>query len=131
MALIDWQGVHGERDLHDVAYENGGKDGQPMPHGGLATRHEAHAIVNHGRWIAQCPFCDGAEYVDFGRPTFWCCSCRNASVSQHLVPLIWPSALNRAAIEAELMRRPLANRNWAWGEEIAGLQAENQAHGVK
>lgn len=130
--IFTWQTEFGARTLlehalipaHRGTY---GDDTPPMP--GLAMEPPAYAEVNHGRWIARCPFCKGAEMVDDTRAEFWCCGCRNAAVFSRPVYLVIPE--NRQEIEAVLLARPdYPTRNWRPGESLEDLIAENVRHGV-
>jgi hypothetical protein len=131
--IFHWGTEFGARSLHDHAMAPGhhgfsGDQTPPMP--GLAMEPPAHAEVNHGRWIARCPFgCGGAEMVDFERPTFFCCECRNMPTFNRPVPVIIPK--NRAKIEAALLKRPeYPTRNWKPGETVADLERENAERGL-
>jgi len=84
------------------------------------------ARINHGRWIADCPDCAGAEYVDESEPIFFCMSCGNLAVGGHFRRVKFPK--DKAKIEGCLNGRPVANRNWAEGETVADLEAENALH---
>lgn len=89
----------------------------------------AFAYVNHGRWIADCPFgCGGAELAR--DDTFMCRECANASVRHRPLPLVWPAEDDVRAIEAALVVRPVLNRNWNLNESIGALLAENVEHGL-
>jgi hypothetical protein len=103
-----------------------------MPANGVLLK-APHAVarINHGRWIADCPFgCMGAEYVDLTNPEFFCCNCRNADVKNHLVPIDLPPIRRANAIESLLMRRKIVNRNWHPGESLKDLRDENVVYGV-
>lgn len=87
------------------------------------------AQINHGRWLAHCPFCAGAEMVDPDDPRFCCLSCYNAAVGGKWLPVKFPR--DAAKLEAELLRRPQReNRNWLPSETLAQIRAENKARGV-
>ena len=89
----------------------------------------AIAYVNHGRWIANCPFaCGGAERVF--TDNFMCRECLNAPVRHHPIPLVLPSDDDIRAIEAALVVRPVINRNWEPNESIGALLVENVEHGL-
>jgi hypothetical protein len=129
--IFDWRSEFGARTLHEHAMMPAhrgiyGDATPPMP--GLALEPPAYAEVNHGRWIAKCPFgCGGAEMVDFDRPSFFCCGCRNTPTFNRPVIVVVPE--NREAIEAVLLKRPEhPNRNWRPGETLDDLIAENEAH---
>jgi hypothetical protein len=73
-----------------------------FPWDGRTVNGEAvEAFVDHGRWLAQCPICNGAEYVDAETPIFFCCSCGNGDV-RSARPVKFPS--NREEVEAELLK---------------------------
>lgn len=81
------------------------------------------AYINHNRWVADCPICNGAELASPESPFFRCANCGFEAGVQ------FPA--NRQGIEAVLAHRPhLLNRNWRPGESIADLRAENIGHGV-
>lgn len=92
----------------------------------------AHAIayVNHGRWLADCPFnCGGARMVQ-PNVDFWCVFCGNADAGGQSVPVDWPG--NPDQIEEVLKYRQLERyRNWTPGETIAKLREENQDNGQR
>ena len=88
----------------------------------------AVAYVNHGRWIANCPFgCGGAELAR--EEWFVCRECLNAGGNGR-IPLAWPAGDDVRAIEAALVVRPVLNRNWNPDESIGCLLAENVEHGL-
>ena len=87
-----------------------------------------NAEINHSRWIANCPFCTGAEYVFLDNPVFLCQSCFNDGSKR---PLMVNLPKGIAKIEAELNKRQrLENRNWQPGETVKQLKDENLANGV-
>jgi hypothetical protein len=102
--------------------------------GELDTSVSTHAYVNHGNWIADCPFCPSAQLISFNDPRFLCASgecCVNAAVKGAYVPVVVPTPSNRAAIEEALLKRPvMASRNWRPGETVPQLRAENKEHGI-
>lgn len=83
------------------------------------------AYINMGRWIADCPFCSGAELVEPGE-TFYCFSCGMEMNSGHPLSIDLPS--NRDEIESVLNKRPQQHRNWR-GESIELLRVQNAANG--
>ena len=103
------------------------------PSGRVRAGTRAVARVDHGRWIADCPFgCGGAELVSFDRPLFFCCECRNATVGHDFVAVLVPAEGKRGDIEAALVARPSStNRHWHPLETVAQLRAENAAHGIR
>ena len=78
------------------------------------------ARVNHGRWIADCPICRGAEMVKETQD-FLCGSCGAFGRVK------WPKDI--AAIEAALAVRPMGNQNWTPDEKVSALIAENKERG--
>jgi hypothetical protein len=92
-------------------------------HEHIVTTH-LFARIEHGRWIADCA-CGSGVNVQPGWPEARCLGC-GAVYSDVVFPL------NRAAIEAVLVKRPgLANRNWWPSESLEDLERENDAHGVR
>lgn len=81
-----------------------------------------------GRWIADCPGCSGAEYVDLETLLFMCCSCWNVGVEHNWLTVRVPGDIQ--TIEAELVKRPGRNRHWNPGETMVELRHENREHGV-
>ena len=100
------------------------------------TFGEVTARINHGRWIADCPGCNSALVIDLSEPVFMCVECGNAGNGGKWFQVTVPR--NRAAIEAELLKRPMngrnpaeaVNRNWEPGETVATLRQENIDHGI-
>lgn len=91
---------------------------------GVKTRKgtEVDAYINHGRWVADCPNCNGAELVAPG-VTMICGSCG----AEHIVKL----PRNRKKIEEVLeVRGEKRLMNWSPGETPADLVAENIDHGI-
>jgi hypothetical protein len=105
--------------------------GQPfVPPAGHTTEHVAVAHVNHGRWIARCPFCPSAQHVSKNDPRFFCAGCLNAAVDNRTVPVAWTDKHER--IEELLGARPfVTTRNWFPHETLKDLARENKEHGVK
>ncbi len=91
---------------------------------GVADVAPLKARVNHGRWVVDCE-CAGAELA-WDEGVFMCLSCFNLEHGHKYRPVVFPK--NRRAIELELMRRPVANRNWDIGETVAYLKADYAAH---
>lgn len=88
--------------------------------------HEVQAVVNHSRWIAECPTdgCNGAYYFNPDDPRFWCVYC---DTGWHRV--VMPD--DRDDIERALLERPAPQtRNWTPPETVGFLLEENREHGV-
>jgi hypothetical protein len=81
-----------------------------------------NAEVNHGRLIAKCPFCPGAELVDRNDKRFFCLSCFNKKVNGKWLPIIIPENLDE--IETILNLREEQNQNWIPGETAEMLKSE-------
>lgn len=92
------------------------------------------AEVNHGRWVARCPFCPSAQVVSPVDARFICAGldgCANATVRGAFVQIVFPDDRERGLIEAALLQRPeRPNRNWRAPETVASLIEENEAHGL-
>jgi hypothetical protein len=89
---------------------------------------EVRAEVNHGRWIARCQCCGGAEEVAWQEPVFFCLSCGNADNDSHVMSVVFQA--DKKAIESLLLMREIENRNWHPGETVESLQQENKEHGL-
>lgn len=63
------------------------------------------ARIDFGRWIADCPDCGGAEYVDPEEKIFFCLSCGNEVLDGEARQVIFPE--NREEIEALVLERPV------------------------
>jgi len=98
---------------------------------GFAEAPVVKAEINHGRWIAKCPFCNGAELVDPQDLRFMCCSCFNSKVGGKWLKIEMPDAETKEAVEKALLARPeRSTRSWLHGESAKDLEAENDAMGV-
>lgn len=103
------------------------------------TRPRAVARVNHGRWIADCPFCPGAEQIwpqgirraeDVAFPFGIANGILHCGTTGSTCPVDFPD--ERFDITRVLARRPdERTRNWFPGESVADLVAENIGHGVR
>lgn len=102
----------------------------PPPSFDFRPQGEVLAYVNHGRWVADCPFCSGAMLVSPRDPLFWCVYCRMEANNDWPMACVFP--LNRADIEQTLLMRPaLRNRNWFPEETVDRLVRENLDHQVR
>lgn len=97
---------------------------------GLALEAPLGVRVEHGRWLVDCPDCNGAQFASRKDLRFWCVDCRNAAVGGLWRRVAWPDDAEQA--EQVLAARPLqATRNWRPGREaLDDLARENQAHGL-
>jgi len=105
------------------------------------------ARIDFGRWIADCPDCSGAEYVDYDDPVFFCVSCGNEDNEGKARPVVFPNEAERAEIEVLILARPVKahgkrptqralmaapvipglGRSWNPGESAADLKRQNKA----
>lgn len=83
--------------------------------------------VNHGRWLVDCPWCNGAQVASITDRRFVCADCFNAPVQGHPLRTAWPSDELRAEIEAEMQLRSDPARNWMPGETMDDLITERIA----
>jgi len=83
------------------------------------------AYVNHGRWVANCPNCNGGI---FGPPAHGSHDQTGACLDCGWVyTLDYP--VQAQAIERLLLLRPKPdNRNWLPGETVADLARENRVY---
>lgn len=84
------------------------------------SRQVLPVVVNHGRWIVDCP-CGGAQLACRTDPRFFCVDCLNSWTDGAWVNVDWPR--DAAAIDALLSSRPLALQNWNPGDDLV---AENK-----
>lgn len=92
------------------------------------TRGEVRARLEHGRWVADCPACNGAEVVSRAAREFFCLSCGNAQNGGQPMRAVFPR--DRAKIEAALEVRQAPNQHWRPGDTVEELRAMNRAHGL-
>lgn len=81
------------------------------------------AVANHGRWIAECPTCGGAQLTAAEDPRFMCVECGNTAAGGHWRPVIWPK--DHEAMGRLLDQRPRHLANTLPGEDIAHIRNEN------
>ena len=115
--------------------------------GEAVIEDEADAVearIDYGRWIADCPDCGGAEYVDVEDGIFFCLSCGNKEIGGKARRVIFPK--DREKIEELLLERPVEERggnvfqramtakvvvgrlqrSWMPGEKREKLEKENR-----
>jgi len=102
----------------------------------------AHARVDWGRWIVDCPWCTSAQNASREDHRFFCVECGNAAVRGQWITVIWPDENDLVQVEMLLSMRPSRdNQFWTptWAtyapkhlprEEISVLVDENKEHGV-
>jgi hypothetical protein len=82
----------------------------------------AYARVEHGRWVAECPFCSKQTFAALPDPRFFCTECLNVEAGGEFVRLVVPTRDTRDQIELLLAVVPVEScRNWLPGETIAEL----------
>lgn len=123
-------------DLDDLARRCGHADGKTfnrwlarmrgiaLPEG---RQGEVEAHLEHGRWLAHCPFCAGAELVSRESREFFCFSCGMQANGGKPMRVVFPR--NRARIEAVLERREADNQHWHPGDTINDLVELEVEHG--
>lgn len=125
----DWLQII-QRDRQERAERTGEKERAfPMPTK-ISNKMVALAEINHGRFIANCPFCSGAEKVYPDDPIFFCAHCLMQKVEGQYIKVIFPDAKRMAQIEEILSKRMPQNQNWHPGESLAQLKRENKLMGV-
>lgn len=88
----------------------------------LHTRRTVTAYVNQGRWVADCPECNGGIACWPEHDHGACLDCGR------VYKVTFPTAASIAKAEKALSRRPPANRNWRPDkDEQAGVLVEQNA----
>ncbi len=124
-------------DAEDLAHKLGARDARELTRriaqrAGYVLRDgakgEVEARLEHGRWIADCPFCNGAEVVSRQAREFFCLSCGMTANGGQPMRVRFPR--ERAEIERVLQARQARNQHWRPGDTVAELRALNRAHGL-
>jgi hypothetical protein len=84
------------------------------------------AVVDQGRWIAHCPSCPGAAFVDTEDLRFFCLGCCNEGHEGRWLQVAMP--VEWQAIEAALGLRPERWRSWTPDKTVEDLLTENTLH---
>ncbi len=110
-------------DYLGAGFRGSGRSLPPLDH----IEGDIYAELERGLWIARCPeeYCFGACAVTSLNKINACPSCGAGWFN-----VIFPE--NKAAIEKELMKRPIPRvglifHNWRLGESMAQLRAETKA----
>ena len=118
--------IFGDLSIATIAAKHIGTRGECDMPNGTSDAAVAIARVNDGRWIADCPWCSGAERVSFEMPAFFCCGCRNAAVGCAVISVKLPTVRTREAVERHLVgNRPPGARHWVPGETVEDLRRQD------
>jgi len=106
----------------------------PNPTDAGATQGTVQAVINHGRWVTECPLGhNDAVIVSSGAPYYICSVGGVGENGGKWYAVVFPP--DRAAIEAELLKRRSAHsykdakyRNWNVAETLADIKRENTEH---
>lgn len=93
---------------------------------GIAKDAPVEVYVNHGRWVVECPDCNGAQLACRTDPRFMCNECGNVVCGNLWRPVVWPP--NSTSIDSMLQNRPVRNQHWYPAESKTGLAIENLMH---
>jgi len=94
----------------------------------VAPTPEVEVVVNHGRWLVECPFCPSAQVASVSDRRFFCVDCGNAAVGGRFIKVVWPTDLTE--LDDVLGRRPPENANWRSDESLTHIRNENAEHGL-
>ena len=98
---------------------------RPFP---ATFKGNVEAVINHGRYIVNCPNgCGGASVVSIKDSYFVCVECGSPENDGLFYNVKFPG--QKARIEELLLKRPIQNRNWI-KETVAELEDENRVKGV-
>ncbi len=79
------------------------------------------ARIWQGQWIADCPDCAGAQFVEPGEPIYYCFGCANRSNGYSVRPVEFPPEDQRQEIERLLLERPVNDMAGLTDLERVGL----------
>ena len=86
---------------------------------------EVSAYINEGRWVADCPNCNGGMLTS---PVVAVCFCHDCGT---IYEAMHPDPESVSGAEKVLANRPVRNRNWYPDrEDVADLQAENATRAI-
>lgn len=68
------------------------------------------ARIWQSQWIADCPDCNTAMFVDPDEPIFFCFGCGNRANGKIPRPVQFPTEAERKEIERLLLERPVENK---------------------
>lgn len=88
----------------------------------VSKKAVAAVRVEHGRWLADCPWCKAAVFAPLTDPRFFCPECMNTPVAGEFVRLQMPDEQTREQIVELLVKVPDEScRNWLSHETVAEL----------
>lgn len=94
----------------------------------VSRKVTVYARVEHGRWLADCPWCRNAIFAPLTDPRFFCPDCLNAPIGGEFCRLVAPTVEAREQIANLLLRVPLENcRNWLPTETVEELAEQVRA----
>lgn len=71
---------------------------------------QVYARIDWGRWLADCPFCNGSELVSKKERLFFCFSCEMEGNGGQAVEVLFPEGVDK--IEASLAGERVSYQNW-------------------
>jgi len=84
--------------------------------------------INHGRWLVECPNCHSAVQTSRDFDYYICPECGSPENDSQWYNVGYP--IERAELEAALLKRPLISQNWNYLETVADLKKENADNGL-
>ena len=120
------RGIPEERGAEWIHYYLRSKALDFVPNNTAPNAAAVEVIVNQGRWVVECPDCNGAQMACRTDPRFLCDECGNIAVGNLWRPVVWPDDVD--GIEDALGFRSDENQNWYPGETVDDLRAEAVAH---
>ena len=117
MRLRDQRDMHGAPTIeaqHERWADHLARHGLTM----TEDRRVVIAYVSDGRWVAQCPECNGGIACWDENPHGCCLDCG------HVYRVKFPA--DHKIAEAILLQRPVNGRHWLPGEPVVQLEVENR-----
>jgi hypothetical protein len=116
MAHAGVSDVESYRKVHQQALVGHGKSVEE-------NKDPQAAYINHGRWVVDCPKCNGAGLTSRTMKVSCCFDCGGVFIN-----ITFPKQAKK--IEDVLLKRTdMASRNWTT-ESVNDLLEENKTHGV-
>lgn len=128
--ILDAREVHGVRTLNEYVHRHAELMEMAGRQVWRATTSLLAMYIEHGRYIAECPFCCKPLSGSREWQLALCFTCGAVFALQYI---LWPDE----TIERELCKRPVdaqtglpIHANWKLFETLDTLQRENFEHGV-